>query len=98
MTVPNSNSMKEQIARFADMAGWYVSDEGVIFSNNRSGIVNNELEKFANLIILQCISSCRTVGNVAEITNDGEMARKTKATANSCEMLIKQYFGITNED
>lgn len=90
--------MKDQLKAFAGMAGYHVSDEGVVFSNDRTGIQNDELEKFANLIILQCISSCRTVGNIAEITNDGEMARKTKATADSCEMLIKQYFGIKDED
>lgn len=90
--------MKDQIKIFAGLAGYYVSDEGIVYSNDRTSIQNDELEKFADLIILQCISSCRTVGSIAELTNDGEMARKTKATAESCEKLIKQYFGITNED
>ena len=90
--------MNDQLKLFAGMAGYYVSDDGTVYSNDRTGIQNDELKKFADLIILQCISSCRTVGNVAEITNEGEMARKTKATAESCEKLIKQYFGIKDED
>jgi translation initiation factor 6 (eIF-6) len=89
--------MNSQFKIFAEMAGYYVSDEGIIYSNDRTGIQNDELEKFGNFIITQCISSCRTVGTMAELTNDGEMARKTKATAESCEKLIKQYFGMTNE-
>lgn len=90
--------MNDQLKSFAGMAGYYVSDDGTVYSSDRAGIQNVELEKFANLIILQCISSCRTVGSMSELTNASEIARKTKATAESCETLIKQFFGIKNED
>jgi len=87
-----------QLMQIAEMSGFYVSDEGIVYSKDRSVIQNDELEQFANFIISQCISTCHTVGTMAEITNDGEMARKTKATADTCEILIKQYFGIKDKD
>ena len=53
-----------------------------------------ELEKFAELIVRECTSKCEFVANMATITNTGEMARKTKATADSCATMIKQHFGV----
>ena len=51
-------------------------------------------EKFAELIVKECVSKCEVVANMATITNTGEMARKTKATADSCATMIKQHFGV----
>ena len=51
-------------------------------------------EKFAELIVEECIKKCEFVAAMAEITNTGEMARKTRATANSCAQMIEQHFGI----
>jgi hypothetical protein len=51
-------------------------------------------EKFAELIIKECTSKCEFVANMATITNSGEMARKTKATADSCATMIKTHFGV----
>ena len=52
------------------------------------------LEKFAELIVRECVAKCEVVANMATITNNGEMARKTKATADSCAIMIKQHFGV----
>lgn len=52
----------------------------------------NHASKFAELIIQQCIASCNIVADVAESTNTGEMARKTKQTAISCADMIKKQF------
>ena len=51
-------------------------------------------EKFAQLIVQECVAKCEVVANMATITNNGEMARKTKATADSCAIMIKQHFGV----
>ena len=51
-------------------------------------------EKFAELIVRECVAQCEFVAGQADITNTGEMARKTKATADSCAKMIKQYFGV----
>ena len=51
-------------------------------------------EKFAELIVKECVAKCEVVANMATITNNGEMARKTKATADSCAIMIKQHFGV----
>ena len=50
--------------------------------------------KFAELIIRECITQCENVGEIAEQTNLGEMARKTKATTNGCAQMIKWRFGV----
>lgn len=52
------------------------------------------VEKFAELIVRECISKCEFVADMATITNKGEMARKTKATADSCAKMIKEHFGV----
>jgi hypothetical protein len=52
-------------------------------------------QKFAELIIQECVAQCESVAELAEITNLGEMARKTKATAESCGKMIKMRFGVT---
>ena len=51
-------------------------------------------EKFAELIVAECVKKCDFVAAMAEITNTGEMARKTKATANSCARMIEEHFGV----
>ena len=51
-------------------------------------------EKFAELIVRECVRKCEFVANMATITNTGEMARKTKATADSCATMIKEHFGV----
>jgi hypothetical protein len=50
--------------------------------------------KFAELIVRKCVRKCEFVAAMAEITNTGEMARKTKATADSCAQMIKEHFGV----
>ncbi len=52
------------------------------------------LQKFAQLIVAECVAQCEFVAGQAEITNTGEMARKTKATANNCARMIKQHLGV----
>ena len=51
-------------------------------------------EKFAELIILECVQQCESLADIAENINSGEIARKTKATAQSCGKMIKMRFGV----
>ena len=53
-----------------------------------------DLERFAEKIVAECVKKCEFVAAMAEITNTGEMARKTKATADSCAQMIGQHFGV----
>ena len=50
--------------------------------------------RFAELIVKECAKVCEEIAGVAETTNTGEMARKTKATAISCSNFIKNRFGV----
>jgi hypothetical protein len=52
------------------------------------------LAKFADMIVRDCASVCDDIAEMAEITNTGEVARKTKATAINCSNFIKNRFGI----
>ena len=51
-------------------------------------------EKLALLIAQECATICEEIAGMAEITNTGETARKTKATAISCSNFIKNRFGV----
>ncbi len=51
-------------------------------------------KKFAEMIVKECVQQCESVGELAEQTNFGEMARKTKATAAGCAQMIKWRFGV----
>jgi len=59
-----------------------------------SGFREFDANVFAELIVRECISKCEFVADMATITNTGEMARKTKATADSCAKMIKEHFGV----
>lgn len=78
--------MNERILKLADKAiedmpgAWNIPDEFC--------------KKFAEMIVRECAKKCEFIAVQAEITNTGEMARKTKATADSCAKMIKQYFGV----
>ena len=77
--------MNERIKELAREAGLLV--------HNPTG-VPTKLEKFAQLIVAECVARCEFVAGQAEITNTGEMARKTKATADSCARMIEQHLGV----
>jgi hypothetical protein len=51
-------------------------------------------QQFAEAIVKECVQQCKSVGELAELINYGEMARKTKATAASCSQMIKWRFGV----
>jgi low affinity Fe/Cu permease len=56
--------------------------------------IADRANKLAELIVKECASQCEVIGIVAAQTNTGEMARKTKATADSCGKFIKEHFGV----
>ena len=80
--------MNERIKLLAEQAGlgqerWNTTEQ-----------FNSFLAKFAELIVRECAKKCEFIAVQAKITNTGEMARKTKATADSCAKMIKQHFGV----
>lgn len=65
------------------------------YQDGNGGYIDQvDTEKFAQLIVEQCVQQCESVGEMAEQTNFGEMARKTKSTANGCAQMIKWRFGV----
>jgi len=78
--------MNKQIKELAEQAGlgkdrWNTTEE-----------FNSFLEKFAMLILQDCIAQCQGIGTVIEATYDGEEARRFKSVANSCAEMIKRRF------
>jgi hypothetical protein len=78
--------MNKQIEELAKQAGlgqerWNTTEE-----------FNSFLEKFAMLILQDCIEQCQGIGTVIEATYDGEKARRFKSVANSCAEMIKFRF------
>jgi len=51
-------------------------------------------ERFAELIMLDCISQCRGVGSLIKAMYEGEEAYRFKSVADTCEKMIKQRFGV----
>ena len=83
--------MKERILELAEQAGASVSTIGGIFINK----TNLDIEKFAELIVRECIDKIEThqipVGNSAA----GEMACEwTYAALKEIRDEIKQHFGV----
>lgn len=82
-------ALESRIAYYSKNGSYEGSDNGLsVIPSTQS------LEKFAELLIRECVGKCEFVADMAEITNTGEMARKTKATADSCARMIKQHFGV----
>ena len=85
--------MNERIRKLYKQA--HVPDTAIDPSNNMPyETMCFSADKFAELIVAKCVAQCEFVAGQAEITNTGEMARKTKTTADSCAFWIKEYFGV----
>jgi hypothetical protein len=88
--------MNERIDELLWQAGGYtkLSYPNDTFLDGRYALTQLQLDKFAELIVRECIGKCEFVADMATVTNSGEMARKTKATADSCAAMIKEHFGV----
>jgi hypothetical protein len=56
--------------------------------------VPTKLEKFAMLILQDCIDQCENVGTVIDAMHEGEEARRFKAVADNCARMIRLRFGV----
>ena len=52
------------------------------------------IEKFAMLILQDCIEQCQGIGSVIEAMYDGEKARRFKVVTDDCAKMIKLRFGV----
>jgi len=51
--------MNEQIKQLAIEAGYKIDNSGNIYTEDYDGVCNKELNKFANLIVLECMNATR---------------------------------------
>jgi hypothetical protein len=80
-----------ELAKQADLIQWDILPSGARTPDHESVV---KAMKFAELIARDCARVCDDIAEMAEITNTGEMARKTKTTAVSCSNFIKNRFGV----
>ena len=80
-----------ELAKQVELIQWDTLPSGAITPDYESVV---KAKRFAELIVKECVAQCEFVAGQAEITNTGEMARKTKATADYCAFFIKEYFGV----
>lgn len=87
--------MNERIKEIAIEAGYKINDLGNIYTEDYDAVCNKELNKFAELIVRECIDKIEAyqipVGNSAA----GEMACKwTHEALKEIRDNIKEHFGI----
>ena len=87
--------MNERIQELKHQASlWCDQNIPEQYSEETNGYGSAWEDKFAEFLVKECVSKCEFVANMATITNTGEMARKTKATADSCAKMIREHFGV----
>jgi hypothetical protein len=80
--------MNEQIKELAIQAGYKINDKGNIYTVDYDAVCNNELSKFAKLIVLECIDIVDQYGK-ANMESDALVEMLTKM-----QMDIRQHFGV----
>ena len=88
--------MNERIRQLADEAGAVWKEQRPRFTNSNNPIdlpvsANRDLEKFAELIVLECVQACINKGKIYEVKSAGEYQSAIFADA------IKQHFGINDD-
>ncbi len=81
--------MNERMLELARQAG-LKKEHG----SDREYVGDFDWRLFGDLLVKECAVVCDDIAEMAEITNTGEVARKTKATAVSCSNFIKNRFGV----
>jgi hypothetical protein len=80
--------MNERIKELALQSGYKINDLGNIYTEDYDAVCNNELNKFAELIVQECLGIVDQYGK-ANMESDAwvEMLEKMQAD-------IKQHFGV----
>ena len=85
--------MNEQIRQFAEQAGLEFDDGLVLESEPIYYTSQKDLEKFAELIVRECVSVINTEA-AAEHEDDNEIERAWKMGTEFAVYQIKQHFGV----
>jgi len=88
--------MNERIRQLLNQAGIYQPDRFDAIDGS------NQMEKFAELIVRECIAQCEQVATAADakskskfVTDDGRMLHEGMwGGAKNCSGQIKQHFGV----
>jgi hypothetical protein len=69
----------------------FYSQVGLDFENfQRVTVKKGDMEKFAELIVRECSSICRNVGDAVW----AEQQQSNIGTARTCELAIQKHFGV----
>jgi phosphate uptake regulator len=96
--------MNERIRELAEQADLcFINHEGKLTSHFENfADMDNEVKKFAELIVRECITQCEQVATAADakskskfVTDDGRMLHEGMwGGAKNCSGQIKQHFGV----
>ena len=75
--------MNEQIKALAVEAEFMLCEDGHFYSEGQSQKITDQLEKFSELIIMECISAC--IADIADPRDTVEL---------KCAKKIKEHFGV----
>lgn len=81
--------MNDRIVQLAEQAGWFV-DDGDIFADDCFDPVNTNLEKFAELIVRECIKICEDMDGV----DNFKTYMHPRTPRYDCALEIKEHFGV----
>ncbi len=86
--------MNERIRELAEQAGLLPKEIGPVVETRHMKNKQQDLEKFAELIVKECISKCDGNGEYKNHT-DTEFGQGVAAGIKIAKAQIKQHFGVT---
>jgi hypothetical protein len=95
--------MNERIQQLAEQAGIHFGRSATLDGNNIARFVTtSDMEKFAELIVQECIAQCEQVATAADVkskskfvTDDGRMLHEGMwGGAKNCSGQIREHFGV----
>ena len=87
--------MNERIRELAEQAGFVFIENGVYgqrWYHNKCGMDAPEFEKFAELIVRECVKLCEHESNDDDEYDHFDMGQSVKAE--NIKTAIKQHFGV----
>jgi hypothetical protein len=87
--------MNERIKELAVEANMTFNGTDLSGSIGRVQCYEDELEKFAELIVKECASICELNGQSYTHSFTPAKARLAESTSNHCGLMIKKHFGVS---
>ena len=92
--MPKVIKMNERIKELAEQAGFGIAgDPEYIHAMDYDGICTDELKKFAELIVRECIKCCDEIADINKVYREERLV-DPEFGPKECINTIKQHFGV----